>query len=118
GLHRRVFTCRSVVAGRAYAAEPHTDTAPRPSGAEAASHVQGCGLSRTQRVRQTSVTVMLPRVAFEYGQTWWAFSRRALAGSASTPGIRAEISTMIPKPSSFLPMPTFAVTVEPEMSAF
>lgn len=60
---------------------------------------------------------MLPRVAFEYGQTWWAFSMRLLAVSASTFGMVAEILTMMPKPSSFLPMPTSAVTVEPEMSA-
>lgn len=61
---------------------------------------------------------MLPRVALEYGQTWWAFSMRSLAVAASTFGIEAVILTIRPKPSSFLPMPTSAVTVEPETSAF
>lgn len=61
---------------------------------------------------------MFPRVAFEYGQTWWAFSRRARAVAAWGFGRVAAISTISPKPSLFLPMPTFAVTVEPVMSAF
>jgi hypothetical protein len=72
----------------------------------------------TNELRQASVTEMFPRVAFEYGQTWWAFSRRDRAVAASRSGRVAEISTMSPKPSAFLPMPTLAVTVEPEMSAF
>jgi len=39
--------------------------------------------------RQASVTVMLPRVAFEYGHTWWAFSTSARAVAASTFGMSA-----------------------------
>ncbi len=60
---------------------------------------------------------MLPRVALEYGQTWWAFSMSSLAVAALTFGMLAEILTMRPKPSAFLPMPTSAVTVDPAMSA-
>ena len=62
---------------------------------------------------QTSVTVMLPRVAFEYGHTSWAFSISDRAVPRSTLGMSAEISTMIPKPSPFLPRPTFAIGVSP-----
>lgn len=71
--------------------------------AEAAPHVQGCGLRVGNERGQISVTVMLPRVAFEYGQTSWAFSTRVRAVPRSTFGMSAEISTMIPKPSPFLP---------------
>jgi hypothetical protein len=39
---------------------------------------------------------MFPRVAFEYGRTWWAFSRRARAVAASRFGRVAEISTISP----------------------
>lgn len=59
---------------------------------------------------------MFPRVAFEYGQTPCAFSASSRATPSATPGISAEISTMIPNPSSFFPSPTFAVTRDPDTS--
>ena len=66
-----------------------------------------------------SSTLMLPRVAFEYGHTWCAFSMSACAVAVSTFGMEALIATSRPKPpASVLPMDTDAVTVEPEMSAF
>ena len=64
-----------------------------------------------------SVTLMLPRVAFEYGQKSWASSSSSRAVSGSTPGMWAFSSTARPTPpSSAGPNDTSAVTVESEVS--
>lgn len=47
---------------------PPPGTAPRERGAVL---IRRCGQATE------SATLMLPRVAFEYGQTWWAFSMSA-----------------------------------------
>jgi hypothetical protein len=54
------------------------------------------------------VTSMLPRVAFEYGQTACALSTMACATARSTPGTVTSICTSMPKPAGIWPMPTVA----------
>ena len=49
---------------------------------------------------------MLPRVAFEYGHTWWAAATRASACSRSMPGRVMRMATWMPKPAGMGPMPT------------
>src|SRR5437763_6195649 len=60
----------------------------------------------------TSLTGILPRVAFEYGQTLWASSTSFSAVAFSTPGMKICSSTSRPKPPCPVgPMPTLAVIV-------
>src|SRR5262245_55074535 len=64
---------------------------------------------RYTTVRRTST---LPRVALEYGHTWWALATRASAAALGTPGSETASATSRPKPPSERgPMPTVEVTV-------
>ena len=62
---------------------------------------------------------MLPRVAFEYGQTWWAVASRASACAvSSTSGSVTRSSTSSwNRPPSAVPMPTRAVTRDPAVDS-
>ena len=53
-----------------------------------------------------SSTLMLPRVAREYGQTWWAASTSSLACSGGTFGRSLSSVTTRSKASPSGPMPT------------
>ena len=54
---------------------------------------------------------MLPRVAFEYGQTWWARATTFSAASRSAPGMVTSSATDRPKaPFSCAPSDTSATT--------
>src|ERR1700733_14432066 len=67
------------------------------------------GRHRYTTVRRTST---LPRVALEYGQTWWAFATKASASALGRPGSETARSISRPKPPSERgPMPTVEVTV-------
>src|SRR3954462_2182384 len=59
--------------------------------------------------RRTSTT-MLPRVAFEYGQTSWAALTSAVACSRGSSGRSTISSTARPKPLPAGPIVTFAST--------
>src|SRR6185295_14096718 len=66
-----------------------------------------------QRDHYTTVsrTSTLPRVALEYGQTWWALWTRASASALERPGSETARSISRPKPPSERgPMPTVEVT--------
>ena len=52
---------------------------------------------------------MLPRVAFEYGQTACAASTSFSAAARSMPGIVTWSATWMPKPAGIGPMPTSAL---------
>ena len=51
---------------------------------------------------------MLPRVAFEYGQTRCAALTISSAWARSMPGMLTRIATLMPKPFGIWPMPTSA----------
>src|SRR5262249_24030807 len=72
-----------------------------------------------ERLHSTlSSTDTLPRVAFEYGQTWWAASKSSFTCSASTPGAESVIFAVSAKLVSSLPMPTSTFTTAFEASIF
>ena len=66
--------------------------------------------ARTSVYTSCRVTLMLPRVAFEYGHTMWARSIRAWASSAGTPGRLMFSCTSMPKPVGYGPIPTLPST--------
>src|SRR5262249_33465090 len=74
---------------------------------------RGCPGGASAQDGQTTFrrTSTLPRVAFEYGQTWWAFATSASASARETPGSETARSISRPKPPSERgPMPTVEVT--------
>src|SRR5439155_4289375 len=66
-----------------------------------------------------SVTSTLPRVALEYGHTWWALATRSSAAARSgSDGTCTRRSTLMLNTSPTGPRPTRAVTVEPSIETF
>ena len=96
---------RTVPVGR----RPHAGQGAHRADARAA-RAPRLNAARPRRGQTTSSsTSMLPRVAFEYGQTWCAASTIFCAAALSMPGIFTCSATWMPKPFGIWPMPTSAV---------
>ena len=67
----------------------HDDARPPPDvPGTGGRRAQGGGAA--QAPTPFTVTGTLPRVALEYGHTWWAASTSSCAGASSTPGMRGD----------------------------